>query len=448
MAKSYLILQREHLDLNGDNAVDYQDAAAALALRASATPAKSNKNLQCTAEQKAPWSKDRRERDVAIWSTISSASQGKFPLECLSKPQLQRVVSAAGFAQRLIQTKPLSYSPGPAHVAPTKTSESSSTLAAMRAQNIQPIFATDLDNTAWHGDIGIRFVHFMSADLKRIRPQAKQALAKILSDVAKKHPDSVARHLGLRPGADNESIEDTIQTRTAVQLTETLGKLEKQPRADSPTGTVIGGYELFVMGAAMSAGYSATELHAIGARLMEVGDVDAGLEPWKSHFYSDKLDTYVQLQDQGIEGWAISAGYDFLATAGAVAVGLDRDKVRASTVEYDAQGFSTGKVGKRIYPLKDEVLLSVMEQRNALTVAAFGDSVSSDIPMLNIVDFTGRILGSGDSSSDSSSANPEQSAGFAQFSATARRPGSQNSRWVSDFNNRHGTHLQSHTPVH
>ena len=235
---------------------------------------------------------------------------------------------------------------------------------------ITPFFVTDLDNTSWTGDVSNVYLGYVLKN-KLIRLPDNTLILKILDKYLQKEAPEVAK---------------ALREKSSLELL--AWAYDRHLKDDS-----IDGLTLFNLLCATTWGYTSEELSAFLHDFFENGYEKEGyVRPFKERVYGEQRSLYLYFQQQGMAGWAISAGLDFLASEGATYLGLPRDHVRASTLAYDENGRSLGYCERNIFSIKHEEVLSIAEETNGLPLAAYGDSITSDMPMFLWPDFVNRFL--------------------------------------------------------
>lgn len=446
----YHVIEHRDLDLDGDGKVDGKDAA-----RASAVAQRAADELVARRNQGTiiPTSRrDRLERDSERHDLLQQLS-GAQPVDLSQVPdeELRGVQQQAGMLNLLLRVREQDQVRQAGQVAgsPATADEIENLdLQPFKQAGIQPLFVTDLDNTAWKGDASVAFVQFMGSR-DAVRPEAKPRLDRaLLSSLGEAPSEQRVRLLAqqvLTPaqqqqaGQSPSALEAAVRQRIAgnsanenARLASRLFEDKSYKQLGHDAKPWIDGYQMFVAAGALAAGHTPAELDRLGDQLFKQGA--PGLPPFAANIYPEQQAKYRALADQGVEGWAISAGLDFLARAGARAVGLDDSRVEAATLPLDAQGRATGAIGRNIFDDKDLVALDLVERRNGLPIACYGDSIVSDTPMAMLVDLVNRTL---DPDGDSS-----QTALAPELKATNPGDLSGTERFLERFNRSHGSAIE------
>jgi len=446
----YHVIEHQDLDLDGDGKVDGQDAARASAVAQRVASELAARRAQGTT---VPASKrDRLERDTERHALLQQMS-GEQPVDLSLVPdeELRGVQQQAGMLNLLLrvreqdQAAQLGQTAGV--TAPADEIENLE-LQPFRQAGIQPLFVTDLDNTAWKGDATVAFVQFMGSR-DAVRPDAKprldQALLSSLGEAPSEQrvrllapqvlPPAQLQQAGQSPAALEAAVRQQINSNSAgenARLALRLFEDKSYKQLGHDEKPWFDGYQMFVAAGACAAGHTPAELDRLGDRMFREGA--PGLPPFADNIYPEQQAKYRALAERGVEGWAISAGLDFLARAGARAVGLDDSRVEAAALPLDAQGRATGAIGRNIFDDKDQVALDLVERRNGLPIACYGDSIVSDTPMAMLVDLVNRTL---DPAGDGT-----QTALAPELKATNAGDLSGTERFLERFNRAHGSDIE------
>jgi phosphoserine phosphatase len=278
---------------------------------------------------------------------------------------------------------------------------------------IKPFFVTDLDNTSWTGDVSNVYLGYVLKN-NLIKLPDNAMMLKILEKYLQKEAPEAA---------------EALRQKTSLELL--AWAYDRHLKDDS-----IDGLTLFNLLAATTFGYTRAELDVFIHDFFENGYETEGYgRPFKERVYGEQRSLYVYFQEQGIDGWAISAGLDFLAAEGATYLGLPREHVRASVLAYDEEGRSLGFCKRNIFSIKHEEVLSIAEEINGLPMAAYGDSIMSDMPMFLWPDFVNRFLDVDDSG--------RQMALSPEFKAK-RQDDQKTPLLVEEINKEFGTRIEFH----
>ncbi|MEK7705991.1 MAG: hypothetical protein AAB426_13600 [Myxococcota bacterium] len=425
----YFVIQPRHLDLNGDGKVDTADAIAADRVARAAERVLRRTPVVGTPapDPVAIDSVERATRDEQRWLRLGQFAKSPTPeteIKAIERPQVEKVAQLGAFAQRLIvatqRVAPMDAREGP----PTPDEVEFVSFAPLVREGIQPVFLTDLDNTAWKTESGDRFVQMMLRE-QRVRPEATTQLVRLIWALHERHPQVVGDALGI-----DASTEDAIQAKVTATPPSILARLVLEDLSQALTP-----YELFLGAVALTAGYTRRELDSLGRRLFTEPGPN-GESPLGKLVYPDQVDTYRRLRAKGAVGRAVSAGMDFIAKAGAKRLGFKGSEVDATTLVYDENGRSTGAYAQRNYASKDDVALRLMRDLKGLVIAVYGDSKSSDTPMAIYADAVDRAL---DPAGDlvQNALRPELKA-----HSDAALPALE--KWVDELNQANGTHLEAH----
>lgn len=287
---------------------------------------------------------------------------------------------------------------------------------------IKPVFLTDLDDTAWKADILTDFARSM-VDEGLVKQAARDTLVAPSERALGKHGELLKQILtdrGLLSAGASDDAARAVLGNLAVEdiaqvLKETL--LGAKPKPD--------GLFIFRFSGALTTGHTANDLSRYGARLMSEGRLtESGVRSggFEQQIYPELREKFAVLsrgdsQRPSVEGWAITAGAEFLGRAAAPYLGIAPDHVRGANLGFDEKGRSTGEWVTDVYSRKDQVALDILGD-SALPVAVYGNSFGSDIKMQRVLALVDALI-DGDGTIQSV-LRPEMRATPARdFSATA-----------------------------
>ncbi|MEZ4272791.1 MAG: hypothetical protein R3C68_15570 [Myxococcota bacterium] len=451
-----------NLDYNGNGMADAEDLASYALLHATSAmkyEARDGKRELATSDgmpDSIAQAKTRR-------GLIEQAMDPELPLDALTRPQWEEVSLTSLFAQRLLRVtgylwasdNPVDPNSGPRFSGPRVDEIDHLDLRPFHAADIQPIFVTDLDNTAWKGDVTEVFLAAMLVN-NRALPAAKAPLEKILRAAIPSPKDTKRLDLLTRVVLGGGGVGKTASSQPAMIRAHLAGLsakelsalcrilMEDQSWQTLPDGKPwLGGKQRFMIAAAMTAGYHLAKLDDFTQEIFEKGVPQLNIAPFKTNIYRSQQEKYQKLENRGIEGFAITEGFDFLAKTGAEYVGIPPTHVYGSLLDIDDQAVSKGAYLTRLFPVKDKVLLEIMANNDkTLPIAAYGDSTMSDTAMATLVDQVNQMLDPVEPLTGTPTDKTENALAPEFVGKEARE--TQTKQWVEDFNRQHGTRFEFH----
>ncbi|MEO1484031.1 MAG: HAD family hydrolase [Myxococcota bacterium] len=249
---------------------------------------------------------------------------------------------------------------GTERAEPASLCEMLSTLDASTfdAAKLERVAVFDLDKTIWKGSIIDPFLSVLIDDAL-ITPVANERLAKFLMTVPGLDPDLVAAN-------------DAAANARLLKKHTTDPSLPPEQRISAKDG--------FFETVALVNGLTRSEATAAARKAIDKGALDT---PGMRSLIFDaggcnSAKLIEQLQTAGFEVYLLSATLDFLAFAAAEALGIPADKTIGSPLEV-IDGKYTGNVVLSTYGMKGSIVRAWLPSPPFIV---FGDSASSDVPMM------------------------------------------------------------------
>lgn len=230
--------------------------------------------------------------------------------------------------------------------------------ATFDAARLERVALFDLDKTIWKGSIIDPFLSVLIDDAL-VKPVANERLKKFLSAVPGIDPSVVAAN-------------DAVANARILKKHTTDSNLPPEQRISAKDG--------FFETVALVNGLSRSEATAAARKAIDQGALDT--PSMRSLIFDaegcNSAKLIEQLQTAGFEVYLLSATLDFLAFAAADALGIPADKTIGSPLQV-VDGKYTGEVVLSTYGIKGTIVRAWLPSPPFIV---FGDSASSDVPMM------------------------------------------------------------------